>query len=275
MHAVLTGDANLARESPTESVSYFVDQVDGTRSEPLPGTTAVVACWGDTAAIEREPTRAAVDADGTRATPAAEGHHWGTVCPTDDAYRGQLLDRIATVGANGDARLTTVGFPGHEFCHCERCDERFAASDHDDRASWRASVLTYFVADAADRVGGDLSVTLFPDPYPGASRSRTGLDPAALEPHVDEFVVPLCGNYETPYWVETLARGFGAELDELDTDVSIQLSVGGTGVDRLHDVTRMVEPHCDRIVYGTFPADVDTVEAVLDRRRTNDAVIQA
>lgn len=275
MHAVLTGDPDLARAAPTEAVSYFTDQVDGSRTEPLPGTTSVVACWGDTETVRRAPARAAVAADGTRASPDAEGHHWGTVCPTDDAYRDRLLDRIETAGAGGDVRLTTVGFPGSEFCRCDRCDERFAADPGDSREAWRAGVLTDFVADAADRVGGDLSVTLYPDPYPGASRKRTGLDPAALEPHVDDIVVPLCGNYETPYWVEALARGFGSELSELDVTVSIQLSVDGTGVDRLHDVTRMVEPHCDRVVYGTFPDDADTVEAVVERLREKTAAVSA
>ncbi|MFC3958811.1 hypothetical protein [Halovivax cerinus] len=263
--ALLTGDEGLARDAPTAVVSYFVDRVDGTRTEPIADTTSVVACWGDTAVTASDPDRAAVAEDGTRATPDTEGHHWGTVCPTDDGYRAALLDRIETVGASGDVRLSTVGFPDEAFCHCDRCEERFAASGFSTWAGWRANVVTDVVADAATRVDGDLSVTLFPDPYPGASRDRTGLDPAALEPHVDGFHVPLCGDYGTPYWVRTLARGFGAELGGLEADVSMQLSVAGSPADRLVDVTRMVAPHCDSVVYGTFPDDADTVVEVLER----------
>ncbi|OWG24226.1 hypothetical protein B9D06_22080, partial [Mycobacterium tuberculosis] len=51
--------------------------------------------------------------------------------------------------------------------------------------------ITAFVADAADLIPGRVLLTLYPDPYPGHLRARSGLDLDRLAEHVDEFVVPL------------------------------------------------------------------------------------
>lgn len=277
MYGILTDDAELADGTDTASegvghVTYYLaERVGGDRDEPVPGAINSVACWGDTATVRAEPDRAAVAADGTRATPDAEGHHWGTVCPTDADYRAALLDRIERAGAVGDVRLTTLGFPGRGFCRCDRCERRFAACDTDDREEFRTDVITQFVADAAERVENDLVATLYPDPYPGNLRERAGLDPAALAPHVDGFLVPLCSDgYETTYWVESLARGFGRRLDDLDADLTLQLSAGEVDPDRLVGLTRQVEPHADGVVFGTHRCDVNSIRAVVRRLETAD-----
>ena len=266
MYGILTDDPALVRNDTGDATYYLAEQVDGTRNEPLPDAVNSVACWGDTATVRDDPARAAVDADGTRATPDAAGHHWGTVCPTDPAYCAALLDRIETAGEVGDVRLTTLGFPGETFCRCDRCERRFAASDAPDRDAWRAAVIEAFVRDAAARVEGDLIATLYPDPYD--LRRRTGLDTDALTPHVDGFLVPLCGgSYETTYWVETLARGFASELSSCDADLTLQLSAGAVDTDRLVGLTRQVAPHADEIVYGTHRCGIETIRAVIDRAR--------
>lgn len=270
MYGVLTSSPELARAGIGDVAHYDAEDVSGRRRDPLDGATNAVACWGDTEAVSADPARAAVAADGTRATPDAPGHHWGTVCPTDPDYRAALLDRIEAVGGAGDVRLTTVGFPGAAFCGCDRCERRFEASDRDDREAWRADVITEFVAGASARVAGDLTVTLYPDPYPGNLRERTGLDPGALDPYADEFLVPLCGvSYDTTYWVESLARGFAAELGDLDASLALQLSAAGAGADRLLDLTRQVDPHADAVVYGTHRGDADVVREVVRRRRAD------
>lgn len=126
--------------------------------------------------------------------------------------------------------------------------------------------ITGFVATARDRVAGDLVATLYPDPYPEHLRARAGLDPGALAPHVDGFLVPLCGvGYETTYWVETLARGFASELDGLDVPLTVQLSAGEVDADRLVGLTRRVEPHAEAVVYGTHRADVEAVRETIRR----------
>lgn len=176
-------------------------------------------------------------------------------------------------GTRGDVRLTTLGFPGEAFCRCDRCERLFAASDVDGRIAWRTDVITAFVREAADRVTGDLVATLYPDPHPADLKERGGLDPADLAPHVDRFLVPLCGiGYETTYWVESLARGFATALDDLWVPLTVQLSGSEADADRLVDVTRQVEAHADRIVFGTGEGDADTVREVIERRQ-QDAVL--
>lgn len=268
MPGVLTGDRALAQAGIGDGTHYIAERVSGDRFEPVDGAVNTVACWGDTGTVRDDPERAAETADGTRATPERRGHHWGTVCPTDPDYRSALLDRLERIGAVGDVRLTTLGFPGERFCRCSRCERRFAASDYDDRAAWRTAVITSFVEAAAERVEESLVATLYPDPHPGHLRDRAGLDPAALSPHVDGFLVPLCGmGYETTYWVDSLARGFATRLDDLDVSYAVQLSADGTDVDRLVDLVGIVGRHADDVVIGTRRTDSGDVRAVVERLR--------
>ncbi len=272
MYGILADDADVARGNRDGLVYYRAERASGQRRDPVDGAVNCVACWGDTATVEANPERAAVTRDGVRATPDAEGHHWGTVCPTDPDYRSALLDRVEAVGSAGDVRLTTLGFPGDSFCHCERCDRLFADSDRDDRDAWRTDVVTGFVADAADRVDGDLIASLYPDPYPGNLRERAGVDPRALAPHVDGFYVPLCSvSYETTYWVESLARGFARELDGLDVPLTLHLSAAEADADRLADVARQVERHATNVVFATHRCDVDVARDAIRRLRDADA----
>lgn len=276
MYGILTDDRDLARADIGDHTYFFTEYVDGRSQVPLEGTINSVACWGDTGTVRDEPERAAVDADGTRATPDSEGHHWGTVCPSDPDYREGLLERIELAGTVGDVRLTTLGFPGDSFCHCDRCDRRFDASEFQNRDAWRTEVVTEFVADAETRVEGDLLATLYPDPYPGNLRERAGLDPHALAAHVDGFLVPLCGpGYETVYWVESLARGFARELEDLDASLAIQLSGAEIEPDRLAGVTRRIEPYADEIVYGTYPDDAETVRETIRLLREDEPAVTA
>lgn len=271
MYGILTSNPALVREDIGDFVHYIADEVSGRCRSPVDGAINSIACWGDTEAIRNDPDRAAIAADGTRATPETDGHHWGTVCPTDPDYRTKLLDRIETVGAVGAVRLTTLGLPGAEFCRCERCDRQFATSDFDDRLTWRTETITRFVREAKNRVGGDLIATLYPDPYPGNLRERAGLDPQKLESHVDGFLVPLCSiSYETTYWVESLARGFARELGGLNVPLAIQLSASDAESDRLVDVSRQIEPHADAVVYGTSEDDIATIREVIHQCQRTD-----
>lgn len=273
MYGILTSNRDLVRADVGAVAHFLADDVSGRRRTPVDGAINAVACWGDTALVREQPERAATTAEGERATPEAEGHHWGTVCPTDPDYRGSLLDRIAAVGAHGDVRLTTLGFPGEAFCRCDRCERLFAASDAEDRVAWRTETITTFVEEAADRVSGDLVATLYPDPHPATLRERAGLDPAQLAPHVDRFLVPLCAiGYETTYWVESLARGLATALEDLDVPLTIQLSAAEAGVDRLVDVTRQVEPQADRIVFGAGDGEAATIREVIERCKQVEAV---
>lgn len=90
MFGILTSDPTLVRADVGGFVHFVADDVSGRRGTPLDGVVNAVACWGNTKIVRDDPERAAITAQGTRATPETEGHHWGTVCPTDPDYRARL-----------------------------------------------------------------------------------------------------------------------------------------------------------------------------------------
>lgn len=174
-----------------------------------------MACWGNTAFVRDEPGRAAITTDGTWATPTAEGHHWGTVCPTDPDYRVALLDRIDSAVAGGAERGEPPVVHGDSFYHCDRCRAQCAASDLGGRDAWQSAVISAFVGAAADRGAYNLLVTLYPDPYLGTSAGAPVSTPT-LASSVDGSAVPLYGNrHGTTYWVESLALGSPANSTDL------------------------------------------------------------
>jgi len=178
MHGILTSDSSLARAEVGDFTHYIVD--DGPDDRVVRWmTSSTPSPVGEYGSRSGRPGTSCDLRRGTRAAPDTEGHHWGTVCPTDPDYRENLLSRIETIGNVGDVRLTTPGFPGTEFCRCDRCERRFESSGLDNRVTWRTETITQFIQAAANRIPGDLVVTLYPDPYPGNLRDRTGLDPDA------------------------------------------------------------------------------------------------
>ena len=187
--------------------------------------------------MKGDPSLAPVSETGERATRKRRQFDWDYVCPTDDICREGALEIVSDAAAvDEDVRLilsavtswndsaprdteichgltadsvNDIGFPRGEYCHCDRCTRRFEASDHDDRVRWRQQVVTEFVAEAHDRVPGELYLTVYPDPYPGHLERRSGVNVDALAPYADEFVVPVDDTaYKTTYWVEALATGF-------------------------------------------------------------------
>ncbi|MFB6218934.1 MAG: hypothetical protein ABEH77_07125 [Halobacteriaceae archaeon] len=232
-----------------EPTFYEVESVAGRVADPEPGTVCAVACFADTAAVEATPELAPVDADGERATREGRRFDWSPVCPSVESYREGLLETIADAAAvTGDVRLDEVGFPAAGYCHCERCDGAFAASDYDERADWRAATVESFVGAARDRVPGTLYLTLFPDPYPGHLRAQRGVDPAALTEYVDEFVVPLYDSaYATTYWLESLASGF---RDELAAPFGVELYAVEPDLEDLIHATEVAEAYADSVSFG-------------------------
>jgi len=262
MYGVCTRNPDDADFPEFDRAFFEVKSPSGRHAEPVPGIVGAVACLADTATAETTPELAARDGDGRTATPDHPDLEAGHVCPSESHYREGLLDTVASVAdVSGDVRLDAVGLPGPDFPRCDRCAAAFEASD-EPWADWRAGLVTEFVADAADRVDGDLYCALEPDPYPGHLRERWGLDPGALAAHVDEFVVPLYDqSYETTYWLESLARGFG---DALDAPVAVELYAAGVDVGNLLDAVDAVEPHADHVYFGY---DAATARAALRRRR--------
>jgi hypothetical protein len=226
----------------------------------------MISCFGDNAAVEGNPDVAAISRDGDLATRERRYFDWDYICPTHDEYRRGILEMVEDAAtANEDVRLDDVGFARPEYCHCDRCDDRFADSDFEDRQAWRASVITDFVAEARERVPGDLSLTLYPDPYPGHLYERSGLDLDALAEYVDEFVVPLYDMaYTTTYWVEVIASGFA---DRLSAPVSIELYAVEVDIDNLIHAVEVAEAYADSVLFGY---DASQARAALRRMQADE-----
>jgi len=242
---------------------FEVTDVTGQAREPQPDAVNMVSCFADNAAARSDPELVPVADTGERATRERPYFDWSYVCPTHETYRQGLLETVADcAAASGDVRLDDVGFPRGEYCHCDRCEAAFADSEYDDRRAWRASVVESFVAAARDRVPGRLYLTLYPDPYPGHLRRRTGTDPAALAAHVDEFVVPIYDTaYGTTYWLEALASGF---VDELDAPFSVELYAADVDVDRLVAATEVAEAYAKDVLFGYGAANAQAALRRMD-----------
>lgn len=210
-------------DDPTFDVAFYeVKDVTGRRTDPLPNAVNMVSCHGDSKASD-DPAYRTVDQDGTPATRDVRYFDWGYVCPTNDEYRAELFELIEQCSTVNEAvRLDDVGFARPEYCHCERCNELFAAASTDDRLTWRTEVVTSFLEEALELIDGRSYLTLYPDPYPGHLERRSGLDLAVADRLADELVVPLYDlAYETTYWLEVIASGFTDALDEADLGIEI------------------------------------------------------
>jgi hypothetical protein len=249
MYGVVTRNAEEVEWPEFDRTFYEVKDVTGRHTDPLEDAVSMVSCFGDNATAGTDPDLVPVDDEGNEATRDQPYFDWSYICPLAEDYRNGLLTVIETCAeVNGDVRLDDVGFPRGEYCHCERCESAFEASEFDDWYDWRASVITEFVAEAADRIPGTTYLTLYPDPYPGHLYERAGLDVEALAEHVDEFVVPLYDtNYGTTYWLETIASGFE---DLLDAPFSVELYAVDVEVENLVHATEVVEEYAEGVFFG-------------------------
>ncbi|PSP18500.1 hypothetical protein BRC62_02995 [Halobacteriales archaeon QH_10_67_13] len=266
MYGVVTRNAEELSWAEFDRGFYEVKDVTGRQEDPVAEGVNMISCHGDSTAAQDEAL-VPVSEEGLPATRERQYFDWGYVCPTHDSYREGLLELLGDAAAvNGDVRLDDVGFPRPEYCHCERCQHRFADSEFEDRKRWRASVITAFVASARERVPDELSLTLYPDPMPGHLYERSGLDLAALEAYVDRFVVPLYDTaYETTYWLEALARGF---LDRLSTPVSVELYAVEVELENLVHAAEVAETYADEVYFGY---DAGTARAAIRRLRAEES----
>ncbi|WP_436928898.1 hypothetical protein [Halosimplex halobium] len=265
MYGVVTRNEPELEWAEFDRAFYEVKDVTGRAAEPVDTGVNMVSCFGDNKAAADNPDLVPVSDEGEQATRERPYFDWAYVCPTHERYREGLLEIIEDAAeANEDVRLDDVGFPREEYCHCDRCEETFAASDFDDWRAWRASVITEFVAEARERVPGTLYLTLYPDPYPGHIYDRAGLDVDELDEYVDEFVVPLYDMaYSTTYWLEILAKGF---VDELDSPFSIELYAVEVDIDDLVHATEVAEEYAESVLFGY---DASNARATVRRMRAD------
>lgn len=244
---------------------YESKDVSGRSTEPIPEAVNMISCFGDNAAAESSPDLVPRNREGELATRERPYFDWAYICPTHEGYREGLLEMINEAAqANEDVRLDDVGFPRQEYCFCERCNALFAESEFEDRFAWRASIITEFVAEASSRIPGKTYLTLYPDPYPGHLYERAGLDVEAIEPHVDEFVIPLYDMaYSTTYWLETIASGFETLLD---TPFSVELYAVDLDIDKLIHAAEVADAYGEDVFFGY---DAANAQAALRRMRAD------
>ena len=265
MYGIVTRNEEEVTWEEFDRTFFEMKDVTGRATEPVAGAVNMISAFGDNAAVEGDPTLAPIDEFGTPATRERPYFDWDYVCPSKDTYREGILEMVEDAAAvNEDVRLDDVGFPREEYCHCEHCNARFADSEYEDRQAWRRSVITDFVAEARERVPGDLYLTLYPDPYPGHLDERSGLDLDALSEYVDEFVVPIYDMaYETTYWVEVIAKGF---QDRLEKPFSIELYAINIDVDNLIKVMEVADEYAESVLFGY---EAGNARAAIRRKRAD------
>ena len=284
MYDVVTRNEEETRWPEFDRAFFEVKDVTGRSAEPVEEAVSMVSCFGDNAAAEETPALRPVTPEGTPATRERPHFDWAYVCPTHEDYRAGLLEIIGDCAAvTPDVRLDDVGFPRPEYCYCDRCNERFetwvetrheagegpppADTGPGDRFAWRAAVITDFVAAAADRIPGRTYLTLYPDPYGDHLYERAGLDLPAIEPHVDEFVVPLYDtHYGTTYWLETIASGFA---DRLETPFSVELYAVDVEIDDLIHAAEVAGAYGESVVFGY---EASNARAALRRMGADEGV---
>ncbi|MFC7142620.1 hypothetical protein ACFQMA_22650 [Halosimplex aquaticum] len=249
MYGVVTRNEPELEWAEFDRGFYEVKDVTGRAAEPVDNAVNMISCFGDNKAAADNPDLVPVSDEGEPATRDRPYFDWAYVCPTHERYREGLLEIIEDAAeVNPDVRLDDVGFPREEYCHCDRCEAAFADSEFDDWGAWRANVITEFVAEARERVPGDLLLTLYPDPYPGHVYDRAGTDPEALAEYVDEFVVPIYDMaYTTTYWLEIIARGF---VDALETPFSVELYAVDVDIDNLVHATEVADEYAESVLFG-------------------------
>ena len=265
MYGVVTRNPEELSWPEFELGFFEVKDVTGRSAHPQPEAINMVSCFGDNAAVDADPSLVPVDDEGRPATRDRPYFDWAYVCPTRTEYREGLLEIVDDcVEANEDVRLDDVGFPRPEYCHCDACERAFEESEIDDWVDWRSSVITEFVAAATDRIPGRTYLTLYPDPYPGHLAERAGIDLQRIEPHVDEFVVPLYDMaYSTTYWLEVIATGFESALE---TPFSIELYAVDVDVDALIHAAEVAETYGSDVFFGY---DASNARAAIRRMRAD------
>ncbi|MBZ6493795.1 hypothetical protein [Natrinema longum] len=266
MYGVVTRNAEEVRWPEFDRGFYEVKDVTGRSAEPIADGVNMISCFGDNAAADADPSLVPVDDMGRPADRERSYFDWAYICPTRVDYREGLLEVIDDcVEENEDVRLDDIGFPRAEYCRCGVCEQEFEASGYDDRMEWRASVITDFVAEAVEHIPGTVYMTLYPDPYPGHLYERAGIDLAAIEEYVDEFVVPLYDTaYGTTYWLETIAKGFESALE---TPFNIELYAVNVDVDDLIHATEVAEEYANGVFFGY---EASNGRAALRRMRADE-----
>ncbi len=157
--------------------------------------------------------------------------YWDTVCATQPEHRTEQLNYVEGVDKNSaGVWLNSFYFAELGYCICPRCKELWNKSGLS-WLDWRKKEVIDYVAQIRERVKNELVLCIQPDPV--NSIERYGVDFDELAKYADAFnVVMFSKSYATPWYWETLSRGFKKILKK---PMYISLYVFGPG-DSLTDV---------------------------------------
>ena len=198
----------------------------GDRIQPVQDMYSNVAVFADNAAARSHPDWISQSPLGLAQIGNNNFNiHWSVVCVTQPEHRTEQLDYIKNVDRNSmGVWLNSQYFADHGHCICPRCKELWKKSGLS-WFEWRRKEVTDYIAQIRENVKKDLVMCIQPDPVTACE--RYGVDFADLAKYADAFnVVMFSKNYATPWYWETLARGFKKLLQK---PVYISLYVFGPG----------------------------------------------
>ncbi len=172
-----------------------------------------IAVFGDNNMAAQRPDWVSVSSFGPALrTNKRFNLRWDVVCMTNPEAREYNLKIIKeSAKLTPGISISSQHFADQGFCTCPRCIEAQRKSGLS-WVEWRAKTVTDFLAEVKEIVSGKpLFVNLLPDPLMG--KVRFGYDFEAMAQYTDYFVIPMFSkSYPTPWYWETIARGFKSQL---------------------------------------------------------------
>jgi len=208
----------LYQPEPVEGVDYNFYRLkseSGIVGKPNPEMYTNIACFGDNFKAEKCPDWVSTSSKGPALrTNKRYNLRWDVVCMTNPEAREYNLKIIADCAKKTPGiSISSQHFADEGFCTCPRCIEQQRKSGLS-WLEWRAKTVTEFLGEVKEIVQGKpLFVNCLPDPLLGYT--RFGYDFEAMADYADYFVIPMFSkSYPTPWYWETIARGFKKILDK-------------------------------------------------------------
>jgi len=206
----------LYQPEPVEGVDinfYRQKSESGIVGKANPKMYTNIAVFGDNNMAAKRPDWISVSSFGPALrTNKRFNLRWDVVCMTNPEAREYNLKIIAeSTKLTPGISISSQHFADQHFCTCPRCIEQQRKSGLK-WVDWRAKTVTDFLAEVKEIVSGKpLYVNILPDPLMG--KERFGYDFDAMAQYADYFVIPMFSkSYPTPWYWETIARGFKSQL---------------------------------------------------------------
>jgi hypothetical protein len=240
----------LYQPEPVEGVEYNFYRLkseSGIVGKPNAKMYTNIACFGDNYMAAKRSDWVSISKNGlSLRTNKKYNLRWDVVCMTNPEAREYNLKIIAeSAKVTPGISISSQHFAERDFCVCPRCVEKWRQSGLS-WTEWRAKTVTEFLSEVRDIVKNKpLFVNCLPDPLLG--KMRFGYDFEAMAEYADYFVIPMFSkSYPTPWYWETIARGFKSFLKK---PVFVNLYVRGP-----NETWETVAPHRQIMTVATRTA---------------------